>query len=495
MLKLNSCTFDRTGKNYTEQYWRQCLDCFSDNTEGACLNCIQICHNGHRLGPLRHGGFFCDCGANRSCSYKLVTKDNPKKNYPQNKPQNPRMPFNHDEQFGKYHPYQPIQPNQPYQPPIFRQLGGTMFNKSFDQTDQFDQTNIISHNSHFSQISNSIASKLANNMTNIDYVLSPTSITFALCLLYLGAQDNTKNELSRFFGGNIGLRDLEQIHSLLNNDVINLVNCLFVKQENKIKSSYKQPVANLAIISNENFNNGSFVATKINKFIETNTRGLINNIIDPSSITSQLALILINVIYFKANWKNKFNKNDTTMMNFKGLQNRRNVKMMNQTDDFMYYENNDTQLLEMDYCDNNFSMGILLRKDNQLIKFNDSTLNSWINSLRKTSVNVYLPRFTQRKRINLKGILSKLGLSNLFKQYDANLSGITDNIYVSEVLHEAIVIVDEEGTEAAAVTAVIAFYNCVRKEPRHVIFKADHSFTYYVRHKPTNTILFIGQYI
>lgn len=70
---LNDCTYKTTGRNYQNQYWRTCYDCFQNQNEGACLNCIQICHNSHRIGPLRKGDFFCDCGAgeaNKKC--KLV---------------------------------------------------------------------------------------------------------------------------------------------------------------------------------------------------------------------------------------------------------------------------------------------------------------------------------------------------------------------------------------------------------------------------------------
>lgn len=60
---LNDCTYQKTGKNYQNQYWRTCYDCFKDQSSGACLNCVQICHNGHRVGPLQRGNFYCDCGS------------------------------------------------------------------------------------------------------------------------------------------------------------------------------------------------------------------------------------------------------------------------------------------------------------------------------------------------------------------------------------------------------------------------------------------------
>jgi hypothetical protein len=64
---LNCCSFVKTGEKYTPQYWKHCIDCFSSYDEGACLTCVNICHQGHTLGPLKFGNFYCDCSGTNNC--------------------------------------------------------------------------------------------------------------------------------------------------------------------------------------------------------------------------------------------------------------------------------------------------------------------------------------------------------------------------------------------------------------------------------------------
>ncbi len=72
---MDSCTFNKTGKKYHHQYWKRCIDCFPNPDEGACLNCISVCHNGHNIeSKLRQGNFYCDCGSKGPVTCKLVKK-------------------------------------------------------------------------------------------------------------------------------------------------------------------------------------------------------------------------------------------------------------------------------------------------------------------------------------------------------------------------------------------------------------------------------------
>ena len=86
---LNKCTYQKTGENFFPQYWKHCYDCFVSMSEGACLNCIQICHQGHTVGPLKYGKFYCDCGSKQKCVPRIngVNLENKENVFP------PKVPF------------------------------------------------------------------------------------------------------------------------------------------------------------------------------------------------------------------------------------------------------------------------------------------------------------------------------------------------------------------------------------------------------------------
>ena len=106
-----------------------------------------------------------------------------------------------------------------------------------------------------------------------------------------------------------------------------------------------------------------------------------------------------------------------------------------------------------------------------------------------------IPKFEIRKKTNLVSQLKKHGVKDLFLEDKCDLSTISKDIYVEQIIHEAVIIVDEEGTEAAAVTAMMLCQNsCSRPKQPNKIFNANHPFYFYIRYMPTNTILFIGNY-
>ena len=151
-------------------------------------------------------------------------------------------------------------------------------------------------------------------------------------------------------------------------------------------------------------------------------------------------------------------------------------------------------MIELDYADREYTMGVLLPKTSNIENIQLEYLNNWINNLVETKVELSLPKFTHRTKIQLASILKHLGLKSLFNSNNADLSRMVDDAYVTNIIHEAVVIVDEDGTEAtAATTAVVAKCLC-RAQTQKIIFNANHTFMYYIRHKKTNTILFLGTY-
>ena len=166
--------------------------------------------------------------------------------------------------------------------------------------------------------------------------------------------------------------------------------------------------------------------------------------------------------------------------------------MMYQKKKIPYYEDSAIQLIELPYVGNEFCFGVLLPKQVGIVPILDiNQLGIVIQSLKSEDVRLSLPKFTHRRNVNLIPLLQQSGVNDLFT-YTANLDKIAQGTFISTAIHEAVVIVDEEGTEAAATTVMMMSKGLVMT--KDFVFNANHSFIYYIRHNPTNTVLFVGDY-
>ena len=156
------------------------------------------------------------------------------------------------------------------------------------------------------------------------------------------------------------------------------------------------------------------------------------------------------------------------------------------------------QILELQYKGNELSMIILLPKENDLTELEKSlsieTLTKWRNNFRVKSVDVYLPKFKFETKYFMAGDLAGMGMPTAFKLGDADFSGMTGkkDLFIAEVIHQAFVEVNEEGTEAAAATAVLCGYGWGGPE-LPIIFNADHPFIFIIQDNATGNILFLGR--
>ena len=376
-------------------------------------------------------------------------------------------------------------------------------------------THDVKLNTSISDYNNNLASKMFSGM-DTDKVFSPLSIAFALSLLHIGARENTDAELCKLFGGEYDISDLEAIHHIFNNDVVKMTNCLAINHHLDVNEHYLALLKNIALITKEDFSNCEFVKDKLNEFIKMNTNGLIQNVI--TSLDPNTFAVLINTIYFKANWEYTFSKSmtsDALFTNSTGIESTvaTAVKLMTLEKRLPYFEDSQIQMIEMPYVGNQFCMGVVLpkapsgfqslfdgfmsnftKKQNFFESFDVNKINEYVKQLTTNeNIKVYIPKFTHRKNIDLGSVLKKVGVVDLFSP-SANLGEISKDLYVSEAIHEAVVIVDEDGTEASAVTVMMMLESCCMKPKQPKLFRADHSFIYYIRHKPTNMILFVGDY-
>jgi serpin B len=178
--------------------------------------------------------------------------------------------------------------------------------------------------------------------------------------------------------------------------------------------------------------------------------------------------------------------------------------MMERTDEeavFNYTETDTLQVLEMPYAQDGgkqLSMFVLLPNGNDLAPLEDSLtvqkLAEWRNSLSSRRVEVYFPKFKLETKYSLPRTLASMGMPTAFTG-QADFSGMdgTRNLYIGDVIHQAFVEVNEEGTEAAAATAVIMRLTAIREEPPIPVFRADHPFLFLIQDNESGNILFIGR--
>ncbi|XP_016089911.1 serpin B6-like [Sinocyclocheilus grahami] len=243
----------------------------------------------------------------------------------------------------------------------------------------------------------------------------------------------------------------------------------------------------------------------INKWVEKNTQGKIKDLLPQGSINEMTRLVLVNAIYFKGNWEKKFPKEATRDGQFKLNKNQtKPVKMMQQKAQFplALIPEMDSQVLELPYVGKNLSMLIILPNEIEdettgLQKLEKALtyekLMEWTkpSKMRQQEVQVFLPRFKMEETYDMKSLLRSMGMEDVFDGQKVNLSGISPNndLVVSKVIHKAFVEVNEEGTEAAAATgAVVAIRSFAQ------MFIADHPFLFFIRHNPSNSILFYGRF-
>ncbi|TRZ17900.1 hypothetical protein HGM15179_009229 [Zosterops borbonicus] len=247
----------------------------------------------------------------------------------------------------------------------------------------------------------------------------------------------------------------------------------------------------------------------INGWVEERTEGKIQNLLAEGILNSLTRLVLVNAIYFKGNWEEKFNKESTSERAFHINKNEtRPVQMMFKEANFnmTYIGDLQTKILELPYVGNEVSMIILLpdaiqdgstgleRLERELTC---EKLMDWIHPkmMDSTTVNVSLPRFKLEEHYRLNPILISMGMPDAFDLGKADFSGISPGkeLVLSEVVHKSFVEVNEEGTEAAAATAALIVEGCEMGVPVFE-FTADHPFVFFIRHNKTGSILFCGRF-
>ncbi|XP_022369424.1 serpin B13-like isoform X2 [Enhydra lutris kenyoni] len=241
---------------------------------------------------------------------------------------------------------------------------------------------------------------------------------------------------------------------------------------------------------------------KINSWVESQTNEKIKDLFPDGSVNSFTKLVLVNIVYFKGQWDKEFKKENTKEEEFwLNKSTSKSVPMMTQCHSFSFtfLEDLQAQILGIPYKNNDLSMFVLLPNDIDGLdkiekQLNAKTFYEWTSSANmvEREVEVHIPRFRLEIKYELNSLLNSLGMTDIFNEIKADLSGISpvDGLYLSKVIHKSYVDVNEEGTEAAAATGDSFL---VKRLPIRAQFLANHPFLFFIRHSHTNTILFCGK--
>lgn len=367
------------------------------------------------------------------------------------------------------------------------------------------QTSLLEGNSLFAI---DIFKKLNEEDANINIFISPISISTALTMTYNGAGSTTKEAMAKAlkYDGieletlNTGYKNiLAYLNNIDRKVQLDISNSIWIRKGEKIKEDFISANKEnfYAQVSEIDFQD-SKAADTINNWINKATKGKIDKMVD-SPISPDVVMYLINAIYFKGQWTKQFDKKltfDGTFTTLEGKQ--KEVKMMSRKDEVEYGQVDNAKIVRLPYGNEKISMYCILPEEgininNYIQQFNIEQWNDLKSSLAKTKgVILQIPRFKMEYGIkNLNDSLITLGMGEAFSM-SADFSGIREGIYISRVLHKAVIEVNEEGSEAAAVT-VVETTEGAAVEP--VSFIADRPFIFIIADDETGTILFMGKLI
>ncbi|MBM3956061.1 MAG: serpin family protein [Planctomycetes bacterium] len=240
---------------------------------------------------------------------------------------------------------------------------------------------------------------------------------------------------------------------------------------------------------------------RVNADVAAATRGRIAALVPPGSFTALTRLCLTNAIFFKGSWRTTFAERATAPQSFHRADGSTvAVPLMHRTGTEAHLAGDAFQLLALPYEGGELEMVILLPAEAGALPALEARLDAgavaeWRIAAEQVDVSIWLPRFRLDDRLDARAVLGSLGVATLFVPGSADLTGMTESerLAVAAVLHQAFVEVNEEGTEAAAATAVIA--NAPGPPPpRRVEFRADRPFLFLIRDVRHGTILFVGRY-
>jgi serpin B len=353
--------------------------------------------------------------------------------------------------------------------------------------------------------------RLATERGNVFF--SPYSISTALAMAHAGARGQTAEQMAAVLhlpagGGRTGFAMLTRELTGTGRDraeQLFTANALWGQRGLKLQPSFSDT---LQLYFDAGLHEVDFVrATEkargtINAWVDKQTRGHIRDLLAPGSLTPETQLVLTNAVYLNARWDCPFEKSDTSKGPFQVTADRKlRVPMMNQTAYFNYMETDSLQGLELLYRGNHLSLVVLLpRRPDGLAELEQAltprNLSRWLKQLNAEQTIVALPRFQTTTTCQLASTLQAMGMKLAFTSGDFSRMVADERLVINAVVHKAFVAVDEQGTKAAAATAVeLKKEEADPRRPKPKVFRADHPFIFLIRDRRSDCILFLGRVV
>ncbi|MDP5273960.1 serpin family protein [Chengkuizengella axinellae] len=367
----------------------------------------------------------------------------------------------------------------------------------------------------YNQFGMELFNQISQEKKEENIFLSPYSISAALSIVYNGANSTTKDAMAEMLHiKGIDLKALNEAnHSLKkkleNSDskvTLNIANSLWYRENSNINMKEE------FIKHNQDFYDGKVEGLDfsksesmdiINEWVYNQTNGKIQKVGD--SISPNVLLFIINAIYFQGDWTKPFLEHNTKEDHFYLSDGTiKKVKLMNQQGSFQYAEQENYQAIQLPYGDEKFNMMIILPKENiGLEKVQQQFLtntNEWDIPFKELEGNIYLPSFQMKFDISLNDVLKDLGMEVAFDQNSADFSNMSEtssnqNLYISKVQHQSFIDVNENGTEAAAVTSVTVVFTSAIESSHLFEMKVNRPFFFVIQEQETDKKLFLGSVV
>jgi serpin B len=353
--------------------------------------------------------------------------------------------------------------------------------------------------------------KIAAEHPATNQFMSPISVFAALAM----TSEGTANESLKILSKTLGLPETAVLHAgitalarMLNRAdapyALALANAIWPDKSCHLQPTFQatiQKVYGGASMPQDFTQNAETARKTINAWVAQKTNDRIQDLLPLGSIDAMTRMVLTNAIYFKGKWKNEFDKALTSDQPFTVADGKKvMVPLMHMPaaqSACRYAELDGMQVLQLPYQGDELSMVVLLPQLGGMEKLEAGLdAGKWATigqSLYHAQVNVWLPRFKMKVGGSIKQPLGDMGMAPLFQGADFSRMFLEDMpLAISDVIHKAFVEVNEEGTEAAAATAVIVTETDAM-EPITVDFRADHPFLFMIQHNATKSVLFMGK--
>ncbi len=389
------------------------------------------------------------------------------------------------------------------------------FSSSLLKLDEASRIALIEH-------SNQLAMKLIPQMTH-GFAISPLAISFALSILHHGSYGSVQNEFSKLFDGMYSIEELQLIKELYGDNesnIIHMTNCMVLNtdQVKFINQSFVQEMKGLIDVAIGDFKSDLSSLTKDITFrFQQNTNNHVENM--GRVLKAKQSIDMLNTVYFRAQWYHGFESSVATHLNFTQENgHKRSIKMLRATVPLLpYFENDKIELFEIAFQPSEFVMGIFVPKKLKgsnrppsLLGENLTDLFSYINLLKpyeevtksERSPEVRLPKMREQKLLRLAPqLLKRLGVKDAFDTA-RNQNGFSKvakmGAHISEVIHETFFSIDEFGAnslhEWEQQSRPLRRESDSKSEADSPIIEVYHTFLYYIRHKPTNMLLYVGEF-